>query len=533
MAKYAADRVRNVSTSGSASTLGCAECHDHKFDPFTNKEFYSLAAFFADVKETAVGRQEQTPFPSPEQADATAAARRADRGGQGGARRADAGTGRGPGGVGEDGPRRAAQGRLPADVTAALAVEPDKRTPQQKQAVSAYFRTVAPQLGDARDRLAKLHRRQEASWSANIPTTLVTTAVPPRTMRVLPRGNWLDDTGEIVTPAVPAFLATPLRPSKEPPGDAARPGALAGRARQPAGRPRVRQSALEAGLRPGTGHDARRLRLAGRLADAIPSCSTGWPCEFIDSGWDVKHVLKLMVMSAPTANRPSRPRSCASATRTTAAGPAEPLPARRRAGPRQRPGGQRPAVAEDRRAERQAVSAGRLLGLPQFPDARVARPTRARTSIAAACTPTGSGRSCTRACWPSTPRRARNAPSSGRGRTRRCRRWCCSNDPTYVEAARVFAARIVREGGADAGGPARLGLPPALSRRRGRTKPRSCCGAARQAPRRNTAPTPTRPHEAAQRRRCAVPPDVDPAELAAWTSVARVLLNLHETITRN
>jgi hypothetical protein len=30
-----------------------------------------------------------------------------------------------------------------------------------------------------------------------------------------------------------------------------------------------------------------------------------------------------------------------------------------------------------------------------------------------------------------------------------------------------------------------------------------------------------------------VPPRVDPAELAAWTSVARVLLNLHETNTRN
>ena len=34
-------------------------------------------------------------------------------------------------------------------------------------------------------------------------------------------------------------------------------------------------------------------------------------------------------------------------------------------------------------------------------------------------------------------------------------------------------------------------------------------------------------------RRRPAPADVDPAELAAWTSVARVLLNLHETITRN
>ena len=30
-----------------------------------------------------------------------------------------------------------------------------------------------------------------------------------------------------------------------------------------------------------------------------------------------------------------------------------------------------------------------------------------------------------------------------------------------------------------------------------------------------------------------VPTDLDPAELASWTSVARVLLNLHETIERN
>src|SRR5262249_47472995 len=48
-AKYAADRVRNVSAVWLASTLGCCECHNHKFDPFTTRDFYSLAAFFADV----------------------------------------------------------------------------------------------------------------------------------------------------------------------------------------------------------------------------------------------------------------------------------------------------------------------------------------------------------------------------------------------------------------------------------------------------------------------------------------------------
>ena len=54
IAKYAADRVRNASTVWLGATLGCAECHDHKFDPFTTKDFYRFAAFFADVKEQAV-----------------------------------------------------------------------------------------------------------------------------------------------------------------------------------------------------------------------------------------------------------------------------------------------------------------------------------------------------------------------------------------------------------------------------------------------------------------------------------------------
>src|SRR5205823_12298799 len=71
-AEYAADRVRNAGTVWLGLTLGCAECHDHKFDPVTTREFYRFAAFFADVKERAVGRQDQTPLPSPEQAAALA-----------------------------------------------------------------------------------------------------------------------------------------------------------------------------------------------------------------------------------------------------------------------------------------------------------------------------------------------------------------------------------------------------------------------------------------------------------------------------
>src|SRR4029450_7189508 len=54
LAKYSADRVRTLSGAWMGSTLACCECHDHKFDPFLTKDFYQLAAFFADVKQWGV-----------------------------------------------------------------------------------------------------------------------------------------------------------------------------------------------------------------------------------------------------------------------------------------------------------------------------------------------------------------------------------------------------------------------------------------------------------------------------------------------
>ncbi len=54
LAKYGADRVRTIGTTWLGSTMGCAECHDHKYDPFTMRDFYSLQAFFADVKQWGV-----------------------------------------------------------------------------------------------------------------------------------------------------------------------------------------------------------------------------------------------------------------------------------------------------------------------------------------------------------------------------------------------------------------------------------------------------------------------------------------------
>jgi hypothetical protein len=54
LAKYGADRVRTLSAVWMGSTLGCAECHDHRFDPFLAKDFYAMKAFFADIQETGL-----------------------------------------------------------------------------------------------------------------------------------------------------------------------------------------------------------------------------------------------------------------------------------------------------------------------------------------------------------------------------------------------------------------------------------------------------------------------------------------------
>ncbi len=54
LAKYAADRVRTISSVWLGATLGCAECHNHKFDPFLAKDFYAMKAFFADIQETGL-----------------------------------------------------------------------------------------------------------------------------------------------------------------------------------------------------------------------------------------------------------------------------------------------------------------------------------------------------------------------------------------------------------------------------------------------------------------------------------------------
>ena len=53
-AMYAKDRVDTTAAVFLGLTLGCATCHDHKFDPLTQRDFYSMAAFFRNTTQLAM-----------------------------------------------------------------------------------------------------------------------------------------------------------------------------------------------------------------------------------------------------------------------------------------------------------------------------------------------------------------------------------------------------------------------------------------------------------------------------------------------
>jgi mono/diheme cytochrome c family protein len=72
--EYVADRVETTATVWLGLTLGCCRCHDHKYDPFSQREFYSLFAFFNNVPEKGraikIGNSPPyIPAPTPRQAE--------------------------------------------------------------------------------------------------------------------------------------------------------------------------------------------------------------------------------------------------------------------------------------------------------------------------------------------------------------------------------------------------------------------------------------------------------------------------------
>jgi hypothetical protein len=63
--EYVVDRTNTVGTAFLGLTVGCARCHDHKYDPISHKDFYSLSGFFNSTDEPgfyAPGNTGMTPW---------------------------------------------------------------------------------------------------------------------------------------------------------------------------------------------------------------------------------------------------------------------------------------------------------------------------------------------------------------------------------------------------------------------------------------------------------------------------------------
>ncbi len=65
--EYCADRVNTFATSVLGLTMECARCHDHKFDPIKQKEYFSLLAFFNSIDESGLYSHFTSATPTPTQ----------------------------------------------------------------------------------------------------------------------------------------------------------------------------------------------------------------------------------------------------------------------------------------------------------------------------------------------------------------------------------------------------------------------------------------------------------------------------------
>ncbi|HEY1064818.1 MAG TPA: DUF1549 domain-containing protein, partial [Pirellulales bacterium] len=224
-ARMLTDRVRAIGAAWLGQTTGCAQCHDHKFDPFTTRDFYALGAFFADVKEPVIGRREDgMVVAAPEQNERLAAldanlaeARKQVKSVAAALDAAQAEWERQTlatdAVLPELAPNSTAKPETKKDAkaaAAALKVVETERNAKQKDAVQRYYRTyVDPSHQAELDAVAAIEAQRKAFYET-LPKCLVTVSAPTkRTVRILPRGNWMDESGEVMQAALPHYLPQP------------------------------------------------------------------------------------------------------------------------------------------------------------------------------------------------------------------------------------------------------------------------------------------------------------------------------------
>jgi len=421
---------------------------------------------------------------------------------------------------------------LPAgELAEAIRVDPSRRTPEQTAKLWSDFRAVAPELADLRAQRAAADKAR-ADFEATVPRTLVTErGDKPRTVRVLPRGNWLIETGEIMEPAIPARF----RPAA---------GKVADR--------RLNRLDLADWLvSPENPLTARvvvnrfwRQFFGTGLSKVLddfgaqgepprhPELLDWLAADFRDSGWDVKRLVRQIVTSRTYRQSSSAPRDLLA-----------------------RDPDNRELARQGRwRIEAELVrdSALQLSGLlvnriggpsvrPYQPDGyweNLNFPQRGYDASAGADQYrrglyTWWQRSYVHPSMLAFDAATREECAAERNRSNIPQQaLVLLNDPSYVEAARSLAARVLRECSGDDTARLEWAWRQALAR-----SPRESEVATLrrllEAQRAAFAKDPEAASRFTRTGKAPIPAGIDPIQWAAWTDVARALLNLHETITRS
>jgi cytochrome c553 len=512
------DRVNTTMQVWMGLTAACAQCHDHKYDPLTQEEYFRLYAIFNQTEDN--DRSDNSPLvmvapPAVIQRKAELDAKLADLDKQlnRSSKELDDAQAQWEKDVQPD--------KLPAKVKQILTVEAAKRTAPQKKELTQYFRSVAPELKQTRDEIASSKKELAGQRIVTTPVMRELPAGKERVTKIHVRGNFLN-LGKVVSPGTPAVFP-PL-----PPGASARL-ALAKWLVDPANPLTARVTVnrfWEQIFGVGFVESPEDWGIRSKVP-ANPDLLDWLATELIAQKWDVKRMLKMMVTSAVYR------QSSKVTPELHERDPENRLLAR---GPRFRSSAE---VIRD-----QALFVSGLL-TPQLYGAPV-RPPRPKMKLNAAfggatdwddSTGADKYRRGLYTTWRRTSpypsmttfdAPSRNVCTVNRPRTNTpLQALVTLNDPVYVEAAQALARRVVKEGGLTTADKATYAFRLCLTRPPREAELKRLMDLFDKA-RAQYAASPKDALQMATVPLGPLPEGMDGVDLAAWTVVSNVLVNLDE-----
>jgi Protein of unknown function (DUF1553)/Protein of unknown function (DUF1549)/Planctomycete cytochrome C len=294
--EYVQDRVETTGAVWLGLTLYCCRCHDHKYDPIKTREYYQLAAYFNSIEESGAvedGRFANPTyvFPTPEQAAAIAKARAAHDAAK---QDRDALEKK----LLDAQPKweatlgRSFESLLPASIKSVLAKPANQRSDAEKKELAKFYLDGHKNLKDADAKSVAARKTLDGAERSAQRTMVMRERKTPRDTFIMIRGAY-DKPGEKVSHGTPAILP-PLPPDAPKnrlalakwlisPGNPLTPRVVVNRLWQQFFGVGIVKTSEDFGLQ---GERPVNQDLLDWLAS-----------EFVASGWNMKHMVRLIVTS--------------------------------------------------------------------------------------------------------------------------------------------------------------------------------------------------------------------------------------------